>query len=213
MKIDVICSDPNHPVHAALLEWAQRKIIEGHACRVINNAAEIDSGDLLFLVSCSQIVPADVRNRFGATLVLHASDLPNGRGWSPHIWEILKGNNQITLSLLEASDRVDTGDIWAKKTIAYQGHELLPEINALLFKEELNLMDFAIKNFGKVKKKKQVELIEQTYRKRTQADSQLDPDKTIAEQFNLLRVVDNSRYPAFFDLNGFRYKITIEKMR
>jgi len=213
MKIDVICSDPNHPVHATLLEWAQRKISEGHACRVLNNTSEIDSGDLLFLVSCSQIVPVGIRSRFGATLVLHASDLPNGRGWSPHIWEILKGNNQITLSLLEASERVDTGDIWAKKTFAYQGHELLPEINALLFKEELNLMDFAIENFGKVKKTKQVELIEQTYRKRTLADSQLDPEKTIAQQFNLLRVVDNLRYPAFFDLDGFRYKITIEKMR
>ena len=50
------------------------------------------------------------------------------------------------------------------------------------------------------------------YRRRSASDSQLDPDKTIREQFNLLRVVDNSRYPAYFELNGIKYKIKIEKM-
>ncbi len=35
------------------------------------------------------------------------------------------------------------------------------------------------------------------YRRRRAADSQLDPHCSLAEQFNLLRVVDNQRYPAF----------------
>jgi methionyl-tRNA formyltransferase len=35
--------------------------------------------------------------------------------------------------------------------------------------------------------------------------------KTIAEQFDLLRVVDNLRYPAFFDHRGKRYRLTIKK--
>ena len=49
-------------------------------------------------------------------------------------------------------------------------------------------------------------------KRRTPADSRLDPDKSIAEQFELLRVVDNQRYPAFFDHRGRRYRITIEKV-
>ena len=48
-------------------------------------------------------------------------------------------------------------------------------------------------------------------RKRTPKDSRLDPDKTIAEQFELLRVVDSQRFPAFFEYRGKRYLIKIEK--
>ena len=49
------------------------------------------------------------------------------------------------------------------------------------------------------------------YGRRGPKQSQLDPDKTIAEQFDLLRVVDNDRYPAFFDLRGHRYTLKIDK--
>ena len=37
-------------------------------------------------------------------------------------------------------------------------------------------------------------------------------NKTIKEQFNLLRIVDNNYYPAFFEYNGYRYKIQINKV-
>ena len=49
------------------------------------------------------------------------------------------------------------------------------------------------------------------YSKRGPKDSELDIDKTIDEQFNLLRVVDNERYPAFFRKNGQKYFIKIYK--
>jgi hypothetical protein len=45
--------------------------------------------------------------------------------------------------------------------------------------------------------------------RRRQSDSRLDPDKTIAEQLNLLRVVDEERYPAYFDYRGHSYHMTI----
>jgi hypothetical protein len=50
---------------------------------------------------------------------------------------------------------------------------------------------------------------ESHYRWRKPEDSRLDPNKTIAEQFNLLRVVDNERYPAFFEWKGRKFKIKI----
>ena len=69
---------------------------------------------VFFLISFLHIVKKEIRHRFKHTLVIHASDLPVGKGWSPHIWEILKGNNKITVSLLEAEDKVDSGNIWKK---------------------------------------------------------------------------------------------------
>ena len=41
--------------------------------------------------------------------------------------------------------------------------------------------------------------------------SSIDIDKTFREQFNLLRVVDNKRYPAFFYFKNQKYVIKIEK--
>ena len=47
------------------------------------------------------------------------------------------------------------------------------------------------------------------YKKRSPQDSQLDISKSIEEQFNLLRVVDNEKYPAFFVKDGVRYVVKI----
>jgi len=48
------------------------------------------------------------------------------------------------------------------------------------------------------------------YEKRDKEGSKLDIDKTIREQFNLLRIVNNDDYPAFFELEGNRYILKIE---
>ena len=49
------------------------------------------------------------------------------------------------------------------------------------------------------------------YPRRTPKDSELDINKSIEEQFNLLRIVDNNYYPAFFIRKGTKYILKIEK--
>jgi len=49
------------------------------------------------------------------------------------------------------------------------------------------------------------------YRRRRPPDGQLDPDQSLRAQFNLLRVSDNQRYPAWFKIEGVRYALKIEK--
>jgi hypothetical protein len=39
---------------------------------------------------------------------------------------------------------------------------------------------------------------------------QLDPERSLAEQFNLLRVVDNQRYPAFIHWRGRRFVLQVQ---
>lgn len=212
MNISILCTDPNHPIIDSLQTWMDDMSLKGHSITLVYDKSELCGGDVLFLVSCSQIVRDTERKKYKATLVLHASDLPKARGWSPHIWSILDGNNQITVSLLEARDQVDTGPIWLKKKFTLEGHELLPEINAKLFATELLLMTKAVEKFEDIKPTEQVGDPGAYMTKRLPANSQLDPSKTIAEQFDLLRVVDSQRYPAFFDYRGKRYLIKIEKI-
>jgi methionyl-tRNA formyltransferase len=212
MKITLLCSDPNHPVNAYLNPWmiAQQGV---HDVELLQSKSQLSGGDLLFLISCSEIIKEADRSKFLATLVLHASDLPKGRGWSPHIWEIVDGAELITLSLLEAEDKVDSGRIWAKRQIGVPKDALWDEINRLLFSAEVELIDLAVKQFGRLRPVLQPNADEATYYpKRTPKDSQLDPNKTIAEQFNLIRVCDPNRFPAFFEIYGKKYKLTLEKL-
>ncbi|MGV2989264.1 formyltransferase family protein [Vibrio sp. E150_011] len=212
MKVTILCSDQNHPVYKYLLDWEGYNK-EKYQIDLLKSTNEIDSGgDILFLVSCSEIINKKIREKFNYTLVLHASDLPNGRGWSPHIWEVLGGKSELTLSLLNAEDEVDTGDIWQKKTIPLNGLELFDEINHKLFEAELELLDWACENIFNATSKKQSEVRGSYYRKRTPADSQLDINSSIQSQFNMLRVSDPDRYPAFITVHGQKYKLVLEKL-
>ena len=68
----------------------------------------------------------------------HASDLPKGRGWSPHIWQVLEGKQEIRVSLLEAEDAVDSGAIWHQNKLVIPQSALWDEVNEALFDAELN---------------------------------------------------------------------------
>ena len=214
MKITLLCSDPNHPINDYLQSWLCTQ--DGfHEVELLQSKSQLSGGDLLFLVSCAELIKEPDREKFQATLVLHASDLPEGRGWSPHIWELLGGAEHITLTLLEADDEVDSGKILAKRQIPIPKSALWDEINHLLFTAEIELIDLAVKKHAhlKTKAEEQKTVESRTYHpKRTPKDSQLNPNKTIAEQFNQIRVCDPNRFPAFFELHGARYKLTLEKL-
>jgi methionyl-tRNA formyltransferase len=212
MKISILCTDRNHPIFYEIEKWARRASNLGHTIDIADEKYQLAGGDFLFLLSCSQVITKEIREKYRFNLLLHASNLPEGRGWSPHIWAILNDKNEITVSLLEVSDPIDSGDIWAKKEFTLLGDELLPEINKKLFEVEFLLIDHAILNYERICPKSQKEFVQSPLLKRCPDDSRLDPEKSLADQFNLLRVVDNVRYPAFFDLNGFRYLIKIEKV-
>ena len=212
MKISIVCSDTGHPILAALQQW-QAANSQQHEISIVQRKQDLDPSNLLFLISCHELITRTERDRHGAVLVIHASDLPRGRGWSPHVWQILDGRTDLTVTLLEAEDKVDSGRIWAQEHIHVPEHALFDEINLALFQAELKLMDFAVANVERIEPRVQQESVEATYyRKRTPDDSELDPEKSIAEQFDIIRVSDPDRYPAFFRLHGHTYKITLEKV-
>lgn len=211
MKITILCTDHKHPVVKSLNQWVKVMNAKGYDVNLIYDKSELAGGDFLFLVSCAQIISELDRQKYRYTLVLHASDLPERRGWSPHIWAILDGNNHITVCLLEAAEPVDTGRIWLKKSFLLEGHELLDEINEKLFNLELDLMTDAVTNADRIKPIVQSGEPGDFMRKRVPCDSKIDPYESIAKQFNLLRISDAQRYPAFFEHLGVKYLIKIEK--
>ena len=70
-----------------------------------------------------------------------------------------------------------------------------------------------MENFHNIKPIKQIDIEGGGYYpKRTPQDSQIDPNKTLADQFDLIRVCDNQRFPAYFEYRGSKYKIVLEKI-
>lgn len=213
MRIAILTSDPRHAIVPALLRWQDDMRERGHDVAMFFDKRELVPADILFLVSCGQIVTDAERRPFRAVLVLHASNLPTGRGWSPHIWAIVGGASRITVCMLEARDPVDSGPVWLRTSFELEGHELLPEINERLFAAELQLMTEAVLRFDALVPVPQEGDPGAYLQRRTPEHSRLDPSRTIAEQFDLLRVVDNERYPAFFDHRGHRYIVRITRVK
>ena len=74
-------------------------------------------------------------------------------------------------------------------------------------------MDFALESYGQIEPREQSGYGEPSYfRLRTPQDSRIDPHQTIAEQFDLIRVCDPIRFPAFFEHRGQRYTLKLEKI-
>jgi len=212
MKIDVLCSDEHHPVNSSLRAWVKERATK-YEVALLHDKALLTSGDILFLVSCTELIPKIIRNSYSNCIVLHASDLPQGRGWSPLVWSILEGKTTITVSAIDAEDQVDSGAIWAKVDFNVAPHELHDEINKSLFRTEIALLDIVTSMVERGEKpRRQPETAASYYSRRTPADSELDPERSFVEQFDKIRVCDPERYPAFFKLYGHTYSVTLRKV-
>lgn len=199
-RVDVVCSDPEHGVNAWLEGWVSRQAPTDDVA-VHRRAADLQGGDFLFLVSCTEIVRREVRDRYRHCLVLHGSDLPEGRGWSPVVWQVLEGRSEFTVSLLVAEDEVDSGDVWARHRFAVPPDAVAREINARVFDAELALMTWALENCDRSRPEPQ-DGVPTYYPRRTPADSTLDAERSLSDQFDLLRVSDPDRYPARVQVRG-----------
>ena len=191
-----------------LIELIQKK---GFDLEHIFKVNEIKKGDVLFALSCEQIIKKDLLALNKYNMVAHPSNLPIGRGWSPIAWDILKGSEKIFVSLLNINEKIDAGDIYKKECIYLNGTELNNEIKELQYNLTKDLILSFLDDFPNIKLHPQNEKDATYYKKRTIKDAYLDTNKTIKEQFNLLRISDNKRYPARFKIEGKDYILKIYK--
>lgn len=192
-----------------------RKLVEtlrekGFDAAFADSADKVQGGWINFMLGCTRIVSDDVLQRNQHNLVVHESDLPEGRGFAPMAWQILEGKRQIPICLLEASDTVDAGDVWLRDVIELNGTELCDEWRALQGEKTVQLcLEFV--NQYKVLVPVRQGGAPSWFARRRPGDSRLNIDKSVRDQFNLLRIVDNERYPAYFEIDGQVYTVQIFK--
>lgn len=179
---------------------------------VYNDHSDITSYyEVLFILSYHEIIDNSVLARNKYNIVVHESDLPRGKGWAPFFWQVLEGKSEIVFTMFEAAPGVDAGDIYMKRSLALTGLELNPELRHKQAELTIQMCTDFIASMSDYLPPRPQKGGESFYSKRNPQDSQLDLDKTIREQFNLLRISNNDDYPAFIDYGGKRYLIKIEE--
>lgn len=207
-----IISDENSWVNDWLPEMIGDLLKSGHRVLWVNRVSALMPADFCFYISFGKIVPKKIRSLFTNNLVVHESDLPKGKGWSPLTWQILEGKNNITVSLIEAEDNVDSGVIYSQEQIEFKGHELIHELRRDQMKATIKLCKNFINNREMMTKQARQQKGEESfYSRRQPLDSVLDVNKSLADNFNILRVADNLKYPAYFKYLGVKYEIQIRK--
>lgn len=171
-----------------------------------------DSFEIVFILSYHRIIKNEYLKKHKHNIVIHESDLPKGKGWAPMFWQIVEGKNEIPFTMFEASEGVDNGDIYMQEILILSGYELNEELREKQANLILRMCLEFLNNYDKYKIPKKQIGEDSFYEKRTSKDSRLDITKSIKEQFNLLRIVNNEEYPAFFEIDGHKYKLTIEKV-
>lgn len=208
MQIQILCDNINSWIIPYAKELLSEIISLGHKGSLLHDNKGVQEGDILIMLSCEKIFKKLYLNK--NNLVVHESALPQGKGWSPLTWQVLEGRKEIPVTLFEATVNVDAGDIYGQEIIELGGYELIDELREKQGKATKKLLLDFIKNYPNVIGMPQ-KGEESYYLRRKPDDSKLDLNKTLGEQFNLLRVSDNDRYPAWFEKDGVKYIIKVYK--
>ena len=92
------------------------------------NPCEVTDQDIVFILGYTRILDSAFLDANRLCLVVHESNLPLGKGFAPVQWQILEGKTQIPICLIEATRKVDSGDIFLKEYFTLDGTELYDEI-------------------------------------------------------------------------------------
>ena len=178
---------------------------------IFNNHVDIsNSYDIIFILSYHSLAPKEYLEKSKHNLVIHQSALPKGKGWAPLFWQVLEGESKIPFTMIEANSKVDNGDIYMQEILELTNHELNEELRDKQAKMIMQMCVKFVNNYEQYKIPVKQNGDESFYKKRDKKDSKLNIDKTIKDQFNLLRVVNNSDYLAYFKLDDHRYILKIE---
>lgn len=209
MKITILTDNPDSWI-IPYVEDLKHELSVFHEVHHIFDVSDIVGGDIMLVLSCEKILAKKYLDLHKSNVVVHPSKLPQGKGWSPLAWQILEGKNKIPVSLFEVEENVDAGNIYIVEYIDLEGHELNDEIKSKQGLLTIKMVKRYIDEFNIMVGLPQVG-DESFYPRRRQKENELDVNKTIFEQFNLLRIVDNERYPAHFYLGEHKYTLKIYK--
>lgn len=136
----------------------------------------------------------------------HETALPQGRGCAPLQWTVLHGIPQLTVSFFELVEEFDSGRLLGQLSSPIARTDLLEDLRSKADDLIKQLIEKYLLKFlsGECNSSEQIGASSYN-RKRTPADSQLDPSKTLSELWDVIRICDNEQFPAWFEVDGDKF--------
>tara|TARA_E500000178_G_C16897439_1_gene696464 strand:- start:244 stop:894 length:651 start_codon:yes stop_codon:yes gene_type:complete len=216
MKIQILISKNSWAnKYTAILKKNLKKYTKN--ILIIDNHIKLRKNyDINIIFSYFKVINKKFLNKSTYNLIPHESDLPTGKGMSPLTWQLLKNKNKIVFSLIEASEKMDTGKIYFKRKVYFKNDLIFDEIKNIQFYQNLELIKKFMSYFkrNKIAPKSKLQNGKSTYHKlRTKKDSLLNINKSLKSQFNLLRTCDYRNYPSYFYMYKKKYLIKMIKSK
>tara|TARA_B100000401_G_C52810308_1_gene723399 strand:- start:2391 stop:3035 length:645 start_codon:yes stop_codon:yes gene_type:complete len=192
-----------------------QKFIKNHKKKkykfnISHNYKLIKNEDIVLALGYTRILPVSFLKKNKLNLTIHESALPKNRGFSPIQYQILNNKNLINVSLIELSSAVDSGELLMSLKFKFIGNELYDEIRKIQSEKTFLLIKKFLKIYPNFKKRRQNG--KPNYlKKRSPKDSELNINKTLKENFNLMRINNNDRWPSFFKFKKTKYILKIFK--
>jgi methionyl-tRNA formyltransferase len=166
--------------------------------------------DLMFAVNWRYLLPASIylRPRLG-TFVFHDSLLPEYRGYSPTVWAIINGEDHTGVTLFEASDEFDAGNIIAQKRVPIGSDDAIGGVLERVTQTYLDLLEENLESLlrGTAARFPQDQSRSTYTSKRLPEDNEIDWAASSESISRLIRAV-GSPYPgAYTFLQGEKLRI------
>ena len=210
IKVAFLIDNNNNWIEKYLKKSILIKKNKKFSSKIYSNYKQIKNNEIVFILNYTKILNSNFLKKNKLNLVLHASNLPKGRGFAPLQWQILKKKNKIIMTLFEAVKNVDSGKIFAKDQIKLNGTELYDEIRYIEAKIMIKMVKKFLKRYPKVSSKKQIGK-PTYYKKRYPSDSELNINFSIKKLFNQMRIANNDEWPSFFYFKNKKFIIKIFK--
>ena len=145
----------------------------------------------------SWYIPQEIYSKYRC-LILHPSPLPKYRGGSPLQHQILAGEEESAISIIDAVKQMDSGDLYCQEKISLEGNmnQIFNRIISVGTKVTKKLLDEISE--GRVQKIPQDNNLATEFKRRRKEESELTIDdfrnKTSKELYNFIRAL-SSPYP------------------
>ena len=169
--------------------------------------------DLVICFGYYHVIPPDVLKipKLGI-YVVHETDLPEGRGHAPLNWTILNKKDRLTVTLFKAEGEVDAGPTVCKRSIPISKYQTIRDLRELANRLTLGILRDCLISLISGTPTLTPQIGNPTYyNKRNPDDSEIDINKSILDQWDLIRATQNPDYQTFFKINGVRFNLIIEK--
>lgn len=197
MKI-VIATIKNWNIEKA--QEIQKKYIRAHEVYIITKKDEVClevlnsiKPDYIFFPHWSFFIPENVFLKYNC-IVFHMTDLPYGRGGSPLQNLIVRGKSETKISAIKVVKKLDAGPVYYKEDLSLEGsaEEIFRRASNIIFEK---MIPKIIENDIQLTEQKG-EIVE--FKRRKPEESKIEPDFSVRQIYNYIRMLDAEGYPSAF---------------